>query len=282
MPPAPDPVPLVANARMYSVAPAAAEAWDALFRAVSHGSGVPLEIVAHPFPAPVSELWKRRDLGLAFMCGWPWVRDLPRLPRTYDVVPVAAPLPDGAPGPRYWTDLVVHRDHPARSLMDLEGARIGYTLLDSQSGFSALRHHLLSASAPRFAEIVGPITTPRRVLEAIGEGRVDLAPVDSYAHALLQRHEPGLAAQCRVLARTEPTAMPLLVASGGADLALLARLQAALVALDDPALLEPLALLGFTRPLPQAEYAVMEQRAQAAERAGAHDLTHFLQARRVA
>ncbi len=274
---------LVANARMYAVAPAAAAAWDALFHRVSAMADVPLAVVAHPFPLPVSDLWKRRDLALAFMCGWPWVRGLAEVARAYDVVPVAAPLPLGAPGPRYWTDVVVHADNPARSLAALDGARVGYTLLDSQSGFSALRHHLLSMeAAPRFAAVVGPLTTPRRVLEAVADGRVDVAPVDSFAHALLRLHEPALAAQSRVLARTEPTPVPMLVASAGTDPAAVSRLRDALLAVRDPALLAPLALAGFAAPLPEAEYAVMERRAREAEAAGVHGLGHFLQARHTA
>lgn len=262
---------LVANARMYSVAPAAAEAWRALFRHVAHVSGVPLEIVEHPFPAPVSDLWRRDDLALAFMCGWPWIRGGGRH------LPVAAPVPSDAGRAVYWSDLVVRADHPARTLAELGAARIGYTLLDSQSGFSALRHFLRTRpEIPRFSHVVGPITTPRRVLEAVGEGRVDLAPVDSFAHALLRRHEPALAAGVRILARTEPTPIPLLVASPGADPAIVARLRQALLAVADPALLAPLEIDGFADPPPRAAYAEMETHASEAEQAGIHDLSPFL------
>ena len=260
----------VANTRMYNVAPAAALAWTALLEHVAHTSGVALEIVEHPFPAPVSDLWKRPDLALAFMCGWPWIRG------GGHHLPVAVPIPIAAGYPVYWSDLVVRADNPARSVADLEGGRIGYTLLDSQSGFSAMRHYFRTLpTAPRFSEIVGPITTPRRVLEAVGEGRVDIAPVDSFAHGLLRRHEPALAAGVRVLVRTEPTPIPLLVASPGAGPEMVARLRAALLAIDDPALLEPLTIQGFTDPLPRDAYMVMETRAREAEADGVHDLLPF-------
>ena len=256
---------------MYAVTDTAREAWSALFRAVATRSGVPLEIVEHPFPRPVAALWQRTDLACAFMCGWPWVRGGARH------VPVAAPVPVGAGGPFYWSDLVVRAGSPARGLDDMRGSRAGFTLLDSQSGFSALRHHLRAVGSPGFAEVVGPLTTPRRSIEAVAAGRADLAPIDSYAHALLRLHDPALAAQVRVLARTAPTPVPLLVASPGADPAATVALQAALRALDDPALLAPLALDGFTAPRPLAEYQAMEARAQEAERAGVHNLSAFLQ-----
>ena len=261
---------LIANARMYSVTPEADAAWKALFRHVADTSGVALEVIDHPFPHPVSDLWKRADLACAFMCGWPWIR------AGAMHLPVAAPVPADAGAPRYWSDLVVHADHPARSLDDLAGGRIGFTILDSQSGFGALRHHLRTREAPRFGEAVGPLTTPRRSIEAVAEGRADVAPIDSFAHALLRRHLPELTARVRVLERTAPTPIPLLVASPAADPAVVARLRAALLGVRDAALLEPLTLLGFAEPLPMGEYLQMETDALAAEQAGIHDLSPFL------
>ena len=251
---------------MYAVTPQAEAAWEALFRRVSADSGVELEYVRHPYPAPVADLWLRPGLGCAFMCGWPFVRGVA------DVEPVAAPLPIGAAGPRYWSDLVVAADGPARSLDDTEGGRVAYTLRDSQSGFSAFRAHLRDRGGPRYAEEVGPLVTPRLVIEAVADGRADIGPVDSYAHALLRRHDPALAGRVRVIARTAPTPIPLLVASRGADPAASARLRAALLALRDPALLEPLELHGFADPLPLAEYRRMEERALDAEAAGVSSL----------
>lgn len=261
----------VANARMYSVAPGAAAAWAALFRHVTALSGVDLAIIEHAFPLPVSQLWARPDLGCAFICGWPWVRDVA------EVVPVAAPVPlapRAAGRPVYWTDLVVRADSPARSLADLSGTRIGYTALDSQSGFNAARHHLrgLGAAAPRFAATVGPLVTPRRAMEAVADGAAEVAPVDSFAHVLLRRYAPELASRVRVVAQTEPTPIPLLVASRAVDQAVVGRLRAALLELaGDPAsrpLLGALELAGFAEALPRDEYAVMEAWARDAEAAG--------------
>jgi ABC-type phosphate/phosphonate transport system substrate-binding protein len=109
----------VANARMYSVNPPAAAAWKQLFAWVAERSGVPLEAIDHGFPAPLSELWARPDLGAAFMCGFPFVRSANR-PR-----PVAAPIPAGARyggRPVYVTDLVVRADSAFQTIEDTFGA----------------------------------------------------------------------------------------------------------------------------------------------------------------
>lgn len=270
---------LVANARMYAVDPAAAPAWATLFHRIAVAANLPLEVIEHPFPLSVSDLWKRHDLACAFMCGLPWARAGAEHPAIAAPVPLM-PYPGAQQRSVYWSNLVVAADSPARTLDDLRGARVAYTLLDSQSGFSALRHHLLALgdAAPRFRTVTGPLTTPRRAMEAVADGRVDLAPIDSYAHALLRRHVPALADRVRIVARTAPTPIPLLVASPGLDPAVIARLRAAFLALDDPALLEPLQLVRFATPLPLAEYRLMEQQAQSAEHAGVHDLTRFVNA----
>jgi ABC-type phosphate/phosphonate transport system substrate-binding protein len=271
------PPPPIANARMYSATPEATAAWIALFRHVAAVANVPLDIIEHAYPLPLSDLWARNDLGCAFICGWPWVRGGARH------IPIAAPAPAESGRPIYWSDIVVRADDPVPSLRAMAGARAAYTLLDSQSGFSAFRHHLIDQGedAPEFGAVIGPLTTARRAMEAVAEGAADLAPIDSYAHALLRRHAPDLAARVRVLARTEPTPIPFLAASP--DLAarpdgpdIIARLRAALLALRDKSLLQPLALLGFTDPLPREDYMQMEYRARAAESAGIYDFSEFL------
>ena len=64
---------------------------------------------------------------------------------------------------------------------------------------------------------------------AVAEGRADAGPLDSYAHALLHAHEPGLAARLRVIARTPATPIPPLVGAPSLDAGVASRLRAALL-----------------------------------------------------
>jgi ABC-type phosphate/phosphonate transport system substrate-binding protein len=263
-------VSLVANARMYAPNRATSEAWAALFDLVSQRSGVPLTAVPHPAPAPLEELWRREDLGLAFICGYPFAMG------GFAVVPVAAPVPASplaAGRPLYASDLVVRADGPYRRLEDTFGARIGWTVEHSQSGFNALRHHLLRhrrAGQDLYGESVGDLQTPRRVIEAVLAGRIDLGPLDSYVHDLLRRHEPQTAAQLRVVATTAPTPMPLLVASAGVPAEIVATLRQALLGFGgsepDRALLAELCLAGFAT-VSHEDYAPLLRMAQEAEAA---------------
>lgn len=219
----------VANARMYSVNPPAAAAWKELFGWLSRESGVKLEILDHAFPLPLSDLWSRADLACAFMCGFPFA--LAAQPPQ----PVAAPIPAKAPiagRPVYATRLLVSADSKFQSLEDTFGGRLGYTVEDSHSGYNALRHHLLSHYQRRgtklYRESIGPLTTPRRVIDALLSGDIDIGPLDSFALDLMLRHQPELGARIRVVASTDPAPIPFLVAARDCPEEIVSALQATL------------------------------------------------------
>lgn len=224
-------MPYAANARMYAVNPQAASAWRELFAWLSRESGVKLDVVDHAFPLALSELWSRCDLACAFMCGFPYVL-ASRRPQ-----PVAAPVPAHAPiagKPVYATRLLVRANSPFNSLEQTFGGRLGYTVEDSHSGYNALRHHLLpyyrQLGAKLYRESIGPLVTPRRVIETLLSGDIDVGPLDGYALDLMLRHQPDLAAQIRIVATTDPAPIPFLVAAPDCPDAIVLALQTGLLA----------------------------------------------------
>lgn len=262
---------MIACTRMYDVNPTVGELWRELLGRVADRAGAALKVIDHAAPAPLAELWARGDMGCVFMCGWPFRRADPR-PRI-----VAAPEPIGAgcPGPAYRTDLVVRADSAHRRLEDTFGGRIAWTDEDSHSGFNAPRHHLaglLRGRTALYRASVGPLVTPRASLLSVIEGGADVAPLDSYFHALLRRHEPALAAEVRTVARTACAPIPPLVASSGVPADAVERLGRALVsAADDDAsrpLLEALCLRGFVAVCDPEVYELTERWDEAACAAG--------------
>ena len=206
---------VIANARMYSVTPEVGEIWGRLLTALGRQAGIDLQIVAHAAPAPLAELWQREDKAAVFMCGLPFARA--SFPAQLLVAPVPSP-PAFQGQPRYWSELVVHRDSPHTTLADTFGRRIAFTVADSQSGYAAALDSLRSQPGefPRFSEIVAPRITPLGALSAVIEGLADVAPVDSYALGLLDRYRPELTARVRSLTSTPHTPIPPLVCSPGA------------------------------------------------------------------
>ncbi len=168
------------------------------------------------------------------MCGLPYALSLDR-PR-----PVMAPVPAGAlaPGrPVYATRLVVRADSKFRSLEDTFGGRLGYTVEDSHSGYNALRHHLLPYYRRRgerlYRESVGPLVTPRRVVESLLADDIDVGPLDSYALDLMLHHEPDLLPQIRTVSTTDLAPIPFLVAASGCPDDIVSALRTVLASFGD-------------------------------------------------
>ncbi len=262
---------LIANARMYAVNPAVAQVWTALFAWVSRRSGIALAVIPHAAPAPLEALWSREDLGLAFICGYPFATG------GFSVQPVAAPIPLSplaAGRPRYATHLVVRADSAIATLEQSFGHRLGWTVEHSQSGFNALRSHLLPHrwnGRPLFAASIGPLLTPRRVVDAVLAGEIDIGPLDSCWHDLLLAHEPETASRLRIVETTRPTPMPLLVASEGVDRAIVDALRIALLSAsadrNAAQLLAALSLAGFAEVAAEA-YQLLLTAAREADDAG--------------
>ena len=265
---------LVANARMYAVNAAVEARWRELFAWVTVRTGISLEIVDHRPPAPLDELWRRSDLGAATMCGYPlatWQDDS-------HPVPTTAPAPSLKPfngRPVYWTDIVVRADSRFERDDDLAGTRFGWTAEDSQSGYQAPRRHFAARALERggrfFGSVVGPLVTPRRVVESILDGSIDAGPLDAYWHALLRLHEPGTAARLRVIACTEETPIPCFVTASTTPDAMRAKLRDAFVeASEAEALRSVFADLGLARfvGVGAETYALLARRAHEVDALG--------------
>lgn len=244
---------MIVNARMYSVTPTAAEGWKRLLLEAVRRAGLKAEIFDYPAPARLEGLWTRSDLLAVFMCGWPFAQ------RRFPVRPVAVPITEdaareGIPG-HYRTLFMVPKSSTAERLEETFGGRLAYTNPESHSGYNAVRYHLSAylreSRKTLYRTLVGPLVTPRRVLETLAAGEADVGPLDSYAWSLLRRYEQELTRHVRILARSAPAPMPLLVASDMVDQQVIMALQTALLTLNteqDATLLRPLGLRGFIAP----------------------------------
>ncbi|MEM9200755.1 MAG: PhnD/SsuA/transferrin family substrate-binding protein [Actinomycetota bacterium] len=214
----------------------------------------PAESVAH---------WRDPGLLLSQTCGLPLQRHL-----RDDVAVIGTfdhHLPDTEPGD-YHSVVIVPADHPATRIDELRGAVAAVNGTDSQSGHAALR----------FACRVNPAAlstgvesgSHRRSIEMIATQTADVAAIDAVSWALALTHDPH-AGECRVIARTPPTAgLPLITARDNA--ALLPHLRAAiahgLLNLDeaDRSTLHLHGLVGRAAE----DYAVLDERWRAANEAG--------------
>lgn len=260
---------LVACSRMYNLSPGIRAHWDSLFAWLARDSGIGLEVIGHAAPAPLSELWERSDMGAVFMCGYPFSMLAPE----ERPVPLAAPVSAAAwaEGKPVYASQIVTARNSGIDVGDLSTAQWGWTVRDSQSGYHAPRAFL--SRLPRgkiVGEPVGPLLNPSGVVAAIEAGRIDVGAIDAYAYQLLEMHEPETTSRLRIVATTEPTPFPLLVASREQSAETIATLAQALLRAHQSdagqAVLRPLGLTAFAQP-DISTYENLPQRAQAADAA---------------
>lgn len=263
---------LIASARMYAWSPSLAAAWRQLLAAIIARARVDVTVLDEQDPTPLDELWQRDDLGCAFMCGYPWALrpDRPRL--------LAAPVPSP---PRYGgravyvTDFIVRADSPYTRLEETFGKTIAYSTEHSHSGYNAPRYHLLAyrtAERPAlYGAVLGPLGRQRAVLDAVADGRADVAAIDGYALDLLSLHAPEVAGRVRVIATTLRAPSAPLVASPHVPAGTCQALTAALLEAHTWPELQPaldaLLLSRFVRVEPR-ELDVFVDRERAAHAAG--------------
>ncbi len=263
---------MIASARMYAWSPSLAAAWQRLLGWVAVRSGVPLRVMDAADPTPLDELWARNDMGCVFMCGYPWAlrAEKPHL--------LAAPIPSPARyggRPVYFTDFIVRAEGPFQKLEDTFGGSIAYSTEHSHSGYNAPRYHLLQYRTPErptlYREVLGPYIRQRPVLDAVVEGKADVAAIDGYGLDLLRRHAPDLAGRVRVVATTVAAPSAPLVASPATDAGSRARLTEALLRAHEApeltATLDELLLARFA-PIRPGDFQVFLDRQRAAEAAG--------------
>ncbi|MEM6488442.1 MAG: PhnD/SsuA/transferrin family substrate-binding protein [Pseudomonadota bacterium] len=253
---------------MYDL-PARARATDALYAAVRRAAaerGIALPAERQQGAAAMA-LARARDTVLTQTCGFPFAwRGDPVRPVTTPAY--AAP---GCDGPLYRSAIVARTDGPAR-LAEAAGARVAVNEALSQSGHQALRLAVAVAGLSRPGGFLGPaVATGSHAasLDAVREGRADLAAIDAVTLALIHDTAPwrvaGLVAIGWSAARP---GLPLVTALGAVEAGALS--DAFDACLADPALAETravLRLVGAER-LPASAYAVLAGDARWADAAG--------------
>jgi phosphonate transport system substrate-binding protein len=193
---------------------------------VSERLGMPAE-----FQVGISYTQLYDEVDVAFVCGLPYVQ-LTQYGEP-PVEPLAAPVLEGdryGGQPIYFSDVVVRRDSPYRSFLELRGRSWCYNETQSQSGYGITRYHLLrlGETCGFFGEVV-EAGWHERSLRLVCSGEVDATAIDSQVLAIALRDQPELAAELRTLDSLGPSTIQPIVASRRLCPNLRADLQAVLV-----------------------------------------------------
>jgi len=166
-------------------------------------------------------------------------------------------------------------DSTLTSIADLRHRRFAFTTPSSQSGYQAPRalfaDPAIANGGTLFERAIGPLVTPRAIVDAVLSGDADAGPLDSYWHDLLRRHEPATAAQLRTIASTPMTPMPPLVCAADVAEGTQQRIAKALIATGTASELRDVrdALLIARIAAPEADgYAILAANARRADSSG--------------
>lgn len=214
------------------------------------------------------------DVGFLCSPGYFWLSE--RQPPAVFLVPAAFLFDDPrcAGRPVYFADLVVRREHPARALSDLRGARWAYNDPCSLSGYFSVLQTLLAMGSNEsfFSESIAS-GSHDEALRAVREGRADCAAIDSNMLVLARTVDPRLERDLRVVESFGPYPVQPIVVRAGVGPELRRDLASALLALHEDERgrreLEQHGVLRFV-PVSEEDYA-LERRIHAVctERMGA-------------
>jgi phosphonate transport system substrate-binding protein len=167
--------------------------------------GLPTELVVETS----YESCEKDQNEVCFVCSLPYVT-FER--RGLDLaVPVAAPVLEGeryGGRPIYFSDVIVHRDSPFRSFLDLRGGSWAYNEPLSHSGYGITRYHLvtLGETSGFFGEVV-EAGFHQEAIRMVARGEIDGSAIDSQVLAVELRGQPELAEQVRVVEALGPSSI---------------------------------------------------------------------------
>jgi phosphonate transport system substrate-binding protein len=184
---------------------------------------------------------------VSFVCGLAYV-ELTRRGRAA-VEPIAAPLLQGpryGGRPIYFSDVIVHRECPARSFAELRGRSWAYNEPYSHSGYGVTRYHLVRLGETNgfFGKLVEAGWHERSV-RLVSSGAVDASAIDSQVLALMLRDHPELADDLRVIDTLGPSTIQPVVVARDLPESLKAELRDVLLCLGDDPVARPYLDRGF-------------------------------------
>jgi phosphonate transport system substrate-binding protein len=153
--------------------------------------------------------------------------------------PVAAPVLHGeryGGRPVYFSDVIVHRDSPHRSFLDLRGRSWAYNEVLSHSGYGITRYHLVQLGETRgfFSEVV-EAGFHQEAIRMVARGQVDGSAIDSQVLEIEWRDHPELREDLRVVEAMGPSTIQPVAVSKRLDHELRDAVRDALVSLHrDP------------------------------------------------
>lgn len=169
----------------------------------------PVELVQRKTYSEINQLLGRGEIDLAFICSGPYAAGK----EEYGFEVLAAPQVQGSHF--YRSYLIVNKNQPYQNLDDLRGRVFAFTDPESNTGRLAPTYWLkqIGQEPERFfSKVIYTYSHDNSIL-AVGRGLVEGAAVDSLIWEYFKNVNPELTQPTRIIRRSEPYAIPPVVAS---------------------------------------------------------------------
>jgi phosphonate transport system substrate-binding protein len=172
--------------------------------------GRPVDLVQRKTYEEINQLLGRGEIDLAFICSGPYAGGKEQ----FGFELLAAPQVQGSHF--YRSYLIVNRNQPYQKIEDLRGRVFAFTDPESNTGRLAPTYWLKQLGEDPegfFAKVIYTYSHDNSIL-AVGRGLVDGAAVDSLIWEYFRNVTPELTQLTRIIRKSEPFAIPPVVASG--------------------------------------------------------------------
>jgi phosphonate transport system substrate-binding protein len=181
---------------------------------------------------------------VCFVCSLPYVEF--ERQGVSPAVPVAAPVLEGeryGDRPVYFSDVIVHRDSPFDSFLDLRGRSWAYNEPLSHSGYGITRYHLVRIGETHgfFGEVI-EAGFHEESIRMVAAREVDASAIDSQVLEVALRDDPSLGRSLRVIDALGPSTIQPVAVSKRVSPTLRAEIEHVLTTLhEDPVVRDRLA-----------------------------------------
>jgi len=210
---------------------------------------------------------------VCFVCSLPYVEF--ERQGIVPAIPIAAPVLEGeryADQPIYFSDVIVHRDSPFCSFLDLRGRSWAYNEPHSHSGYGITRYRLVELGETHgfFGEVI-EAGFHEESIRMVVDRQVDASAIDSQVLAVALRDDPLLARSLRIIDALGPSTIQPVAVSKRVPLGLRRRILSVLVSLHEDRDVRQRLSLGLVKrfvPVGPADYDDIRMMLEACEAAG--------------
>jgi len=193
---------------MYALNSELENAWKTLF-SVAAENNPSLRLPGTVLNTIDDEIVSSEKTRLSHVCGYPLVNQY-----TGQLKPLCAPHfdIDGVNGAEYFSYFMVKKTMPINSIVESDGLIAAVNTINSNSGMNVLRHEIETinklGSIEKFFKELKISGSHNNSLHYLIDEKADIASIDAASYYFLQRNNPELNSQLKVIGRSVKTTSP--------------------------------------------------------------------------